>query len=209
MAHDQEGLARAVERTGLQDRRIAEAFRRVAREEFVPDDLRGEAYGDRPVPIPEGQTTSQPTLIAHMIDAAAPKPSDKVLEIGSGYGFQTALLALLADRVVSVERWPALVEAARRNLERNGIEGASVYEGDGWKGWPEEAPYDAIVVSAAADEVPAALVEQLAEGGRLVIPVKSALSDDVILYRKEKGRIETVRVVTPARFVPLVRERNR
>ena len=179
------------------------------REEFVPEELRREAYDDRPIPIPEGQTTSQPTLIAHMIDAAAPEPTDKVLEIGSGYGFQTALLALLADRVISVERWPLLVEAARRNLERNGIEGASVYEGDGWKGWPEEAPYDVIVVSAAAEELPAALVEQLAEGGRLVIPVKRGGSDDVVLYRKEKGKLETVRLVTPARFVPLVRGKDR
>jgi protein-L-isoaspartate(D-aspartate) O-methyltransferase len=209
MPHDQEGLARAVDRTGLMDRRIVEAFRRVPREEFVPEELRREAYSDRPIPIPEGQTTSQPTLIAHMIDAAAPKPTDKVLEIGSGYGFQTALLALLADRVISVERWPVLAEAARRNLERNGIEGASVYEGDGWKGWPEEAPYDVIVVSAAAEELPAALVEQLAEGGRLVIPVKRGGSDDVVLYRKEKGELETVRLVTPARFVPLVRGEDR
>ena len=209
MPHDQEGLARAVARTGLKDRRIVEAFRRVPREEFVPEELRREAYGDRPVPIPEGQTTSQPTLIAHMIDAAAPRSTDKVLEIGSGYGFQTALLALLADRVISIERWPVLVEAAQRNLERNGIEGASVYEGDGWKGWPEEAPYDVIVVSAAADEVPRALVEQLGEGGRLVIPVKRGGSDDVVLYRKEKGKLETVRLVTPARFVPLVRGKDR
>jgi protein-L-isoaspartate(D-aspartate) O-methyltransferase len=144
-----------------------------------------------------------------MIDAAAPKPTDKVLEIGSGYGFQTALLALLADRVFSVERWPALAEAARLNLERNGIEGAGVYVGDGWKGWPDEAPYDVIVVSAAAEELPEALVEQLAEGGRLVIPVKRGGSDDVVLYRKSNGRLETVRLVTPARFVPLVREEER
>ena len=188
------------------DPRIAEAFRRVPREEFVPEGLRSEAYGDRPVPIPEGQTTSQPTLIAHMIDAVAPKPTDKVLEVGSGYGFQTALLALLAGQVISVDRWPALVQATKRNLERNGIEGVSVYEGDGWKGREEEAPFDVIVVSAAADEVPAALVEQLAEGGRLVIPVKHGRSDDVVLYRKKNGTLETVRLVTPARFVPLVRE---
>ena len=209
MPRDQEELARAVDRTGLLDQRIVEAFRRVPRSGFVPEQLRAEAYRDRPIPIPEGQTTSQPTLIAHMIDAAAPKPTDKVLEIGSGYGFQTALLSLLADRVISVERWPALVEAARRNLERNGIEGASVYEGDGWKGWPEEAPYDVIIVSAAADELPGALVDQLAEGGRLVIPVKRGGSDDVVLYRKERGKLKTVRLVTPARFVPLVKGEDR
>jgi protein-L-isoaspartate(D-aspartate) O-methyltransferase len=209
MPQSQEGLARAVERTGLMDPRIVEAFRRVPREEFVPEHLRREAYGDRPVPIPEGQTTSQPSLIAHMIDAAAPKRTDKVLEVGSGYGFQTALLALLAGRVISVDRWPALVEATKRNLERNGIEGVSVYEGDGWKGWPEEAPYDVIVVSAAAEEVPSALVDQLAEGGRLVIPVKRVRSDDVLLYLKKNGRLETVRLVTPARFVPLVRDQKR
>ena len=209
MPRTQEGLARAVERTGLMDPRIVEAFRRVPREDFVPEQLKTEAYGDRPVPIPEGQTTSQPSLIAHMIDAVGPKPTDKVLEVGSGYGFQTALLALLADRVISVDRWPALVEATKRNLERNGIDGVSVYQGDGWQGWLDEAPYDVIVVSAAAEELPSALVDQLAEGGRLVIPLKRGRSDDVVLYRKKNGRLETVRLVTPARFVPLVREDGR
>ncbi|MGH2753027.1 MAG: protein-L-isoaspartate(D-aspartate) O-methyltransferase [Actinomycetota bacterium] len=209
MPRTHDGLVHAVERSGLRDQRIVEAFKRVPRAEFVPEALRREAYGDRPVPIPEGQTTSQPTLIAHMIDAAAPQPDDRVLEVGSGYGFQTALLAQLAARVVAVERWPALVDAASRNLERNGITGASVYLGDGWKGWPDEAPYDAIVVSAAADELPTVLVEQLAEGGRLVVPLKRGGSDDVVLYLKRKGEVELVRLVTPARFVPLVREEER
>ena len=206
MPASQEGLARAIERTGLTDPRIVAALRHVDREDFVPESLRRDAYSDRPIPIPEGQTTSQPSLIAHMIDAASPGPTDRVLEVGSGYGFQTALLAELAERVVSVDRWPALVEAARKNLERNGVTNVGVYLGDGWKGWPDEAPYDAIVVSAVADEVPEALGEQLAEGGRLVIPVKRSRSDDVLLYTKEMGKLRLVRVVTPARFVPLVRE---
>jgi protein-L-isoaspartate(D-aspartate) O-methyltransferase len=206
MPASQEGLARAIERTGLTDPRIVDALRQVDRRDFVPESLRRDAYSDRPIPIPEGQTTSQPSLIAHMIDAASPGPTDRVLEVGSGYGFQTALLAELAQRVVSVDRWPALVEAARKNLERNGVTNVGVYLGDGWKGWPEEAPYEAIVVSAAADEVPEALGEQLTEGGRLVIPVKRSRSDDVLLYTKETGKLRLVRVVTPARFVPLVRE---
>ncbi len=197
-----------IDRQGLRDARIARAFREVDRAGFVPPTERANAYRDRPVPLPEGQTTSQPSLIARMIDAAAPGAGEKVLEVGTGYGFQTALLARLAREVVSVERWPVLAEAARANLERNSIDSARVYVGDGWEGWSADAPYDAVVVSAAAAAVPEALVEQLREGGRLVIPVRSLRSDDVLLYVKKEGKPELVQVITPARFVPLVRKGN-
>ncbi|HVL63983.1 MAG TPA: protein-L-isoaspartate(D-aspartate) O-methyltransferase [Actinomycetota bacterium] len=204
MALSQERLARAVERLGLRDPRIASAFRTVDRADFVPHDLRAVAYADRPLGIPHEQTTSQPTLIAMMIDAAEVGPGDHVLEVGTGYGFQTALLARLAARVVSVERWSKLAAEARDNLRRAGIVGVDVHAGDGFEGWPEGAPYDAVIVSAAAARLPDALVRQLAEGGRLVVPLVEAAGDIVTLFRKRNGALVRERVVTPARFVPLI-----
>lgn len=186
--------------------RIADAFAGIDRGDFVPEAARHEAYRDRPVPIPEGQTTSQPSLIARMIEAADPGPDDLVLEIGTGFGYQTALLSRLCREVVSIDRWEGLVEAARRNLAAAGIENAEVMVGDGWRGCPERAPFDAIVVSAAATDVPAPLSGQLVEGGRLVIPVKRGGTDAVTLYRKKEDSLDTIRLVTPARFVPLVKE---
>ncbi len=203
MPRSQEGLTRLIERD-VADPRIVAAFRSVPREGFVPEGLKGEAYRDRPVPIPHEQTTSQPSLIARMIDAARVQGDDRVLEVGTGYGFQTALLAKLAREVISVERHAGLAEAARKNLKRAGIDNASVIVGNGWDGAPGAAPFEAIVVAAAADEVPRALVEQLAEGGRLVIPVKRGGSDDVLLFEKKEGELIEMRLVTPARFVPLV-----
>ena len=190
----------------VNDERVIEAFRRVAREDFVPPGSEAEAYEDRPVPLPRKQTTSQPSLIARMVEAAGAEPDDKVLEIGTGYGFQTALLATLAGEVVSVERHHELAEAARANLQRAGITNAEVYVGDGWEGWPERAPYDSIVVSAAAEELPRELVRQLVEGGRLVVPLKRGRSDDVVVLVKEGDDVSRERLITPARFVPLVRE---
>ncbi|MGI8773826.1 MAG: protein-L-isoaspartate(D-aspartate) O-methyltransferase [Actinomycetota bacterium] len=202
------GLVRLIGRQRLQDPRIVEAFRALDRAGFVPSGYAGNPYADAPVGLPEGQTTSQPSLIANMIDSVSPGPEDSVLEVGTGYGFQTALLAHLSKRVVSIERWPALAEAARANLEKNGIVGADVIVGDGHTGWEPGAPYDCMIVSAAATELPPALGEQLAEGGRLVIPIKSQTSDEVRLFRKQDGALREVRLVTPARFVPLVRDED-
>ena len=208
MPRTQEGLARLIEREGLQDRRIVEAFRAIDRANFVPGRYRFDAYRDRPVGIPEDQTTSQPSLIARMIDVTAPKQDDNVLEVGAGYGFQTALLASLAKEVTAIELWPSLAEATRANLERAGILNARVVVGDGWAGYEEKAPYDVIIVSAAAGEVPEALVEQLAEDGRMVIPVREPTGDNVYAFTKRAGKLERGRLVTPARFVPLVRGRK-
>jgi protein-L-isoaspartate(D-aspartate) O-methyltransferase len=204
MPRSQQGLLRLLRREGI-DPRVIEAFASVPREDFVPSSGRLQAYVDRPVPLPESQTTSQPSLIARMIEAARPSPTDRALEVGTGYGFQTALLARLVAQVVSIERFEVLATSARKNLERAGIENASVLVGDGWKGVPEQAPFDVMVVSAAASEVPDALEEQLAEAGRLVIPVRAATSDDVLLFEKRDGVLEKVSLLTPARFVPLVR----
>jgi protein-L-isoaspartate(D-aspartate) O-methyltransferase len=203
MARGREGLARLVEREGVSPRIVA-AFRRIAREDFVPESARDHAYGDRPIEILEQQTTSQPSLIGRMIDAADPLPGDRVLEIGTGFGFQTALLATLAGEVVSVERHASIAGAARANLEGVGITNTEVVVGDGWLGWPERAPYDAVIVSAAATEVPDALRDQLIEGGRLVIPLRGGMGDDVYLYVKRGNELVRVRLLTPARFVPLV-----
>ena len=204
MPKSQEGLARLIDKEALADPRIAHAFRAVARRDFVPSGYEKQAYEDRPIGLPGRQTTSQPSLIARMIDAAAPKDTDRVLEVGSGYGFQTALLARLAAEVVAIERLEELARATRDNLTRAGYSNVEVLVGDGWQGVPDRAPFDAIIVSAAATEVPAPLVEQLAEGGRLVIPVKGAIGDDVQLFEKRNGELVRIRLITPARFVPLV-----
>ena len=204
MPRSQEALAGLIESEELSDPRIAAAFRAIDRAGFVPVELRVEAYLDRPVMIPFRQTTSQPSLIARMIDAAKVGPSDRVLEVGTGYGFQTALLASVAREVISIERFTGLARAARDNLLEAGIDNARVIVGNGWEGAPDAAPFQAIVVSAAATEVPGALVEQLDEGGRLVIPLKTAGSDDVLLFEKKGGELVRTRLVTPARFVPLV-----
>jgi protein-L-isoaspartate(D-aspartate) O-methyltransferase len=206
MPRTQEGLARLIERHGLGDDRIAEAFRTVDRADFVPEGMEVEAYIDRPVGIPEAQTTSQPSLIARMIDVADPRPADKALEVGTGYGFQTALLAALVKHVVSIERWDSLAAAARANLERAGITNVDVRVGDGWLGCRDEAPFNLVIVAAAADEVPKALGEQLGDGGRLVIPLAEPTGDNVYLFKKEGTRLRSKRLVTPARFVPLVHE---
>ena len=209
MPHSQEALARLIAREGLRDGRIVEAFRSIDRAGFVPGRARHRAYADRPVSIPHEQTTSQPSLIARMIDAAAPQPNDRVLEIGTGYGFQTALLSELAAEVVSIDRFPGLVADARRNLDEAGIENVELVVGEGWKGWPERAPYAAMIVGAAAEALPEDLAAQLDDGGRLVIPLKRRGSDEVILFVKEGDALVEKRLITPARFVPLVRAGNR
>jgi protein-L-isoaspartate(D-aspartate) O-methyltransferase len=190
----------------IADPRVVDAFKKVARKDFVPDGSEDEADEDRPILLPHRQTTSQPSLIARMIEAARVGPEDRVLEIGTGYGFQTALLAVLAREVVSVERYELLADEARANLREAGVLNADVYVGDGWEGWPERSPYDAMVVSAAAAEIPRALVAQLRAGGRLVVPLKRGRSDDVVaLVKGADDEVVEERLITPARFVPLVR----
>lgn len=205
MPRDREGLASLIESEGVSPRVVA-AFRTVDRAGFVPKEARREAYRDRPITIGEHQTTSQPSLIARMVEAAEIAPNDRVLEVGTGYGFQTAVLAQLAAEVVSIDRHASLVETARAHLASAGIENVELVVGDGWKGWPERAPYAAIVVSAGAVELPPAFEEQLLEGGRLVIPLTGGLGDDVYVYKKAKERLIRERLLTPARFVPLVRD---
>ena len=208
MPRTQEGLARLIEREQLRDGRIVDAFRTVDRADFVPRALRVHAYRDRPVGLPHEQTTSQPSLIARMIDAAHPRPGDNALEVGTGFGFQTALLARLCERVTSIERHENLAEAARANLVAANITNAEVLVGDGWAGYQPNAPYNEVVVSAAAEEVPEALVGQLADGGRLVIPLREGSGDNVYLFEKSGGGLRRRALITPARFVPLVRSED-
>jgi protein-L-isoaspartate(D-aspartate) O-methyltransferase len=203
MPRDQQGLARLVARHGVAQW-ITDAFHHVDRADFVPAGSRGSAYSDRPVGLPQRQTTSQPSLIARMLDELALPEGGKALEVGTGYGFQTALLARRAARVISIERHEELARAARENLRRTAIDNVSVIVGDGWRGVPEEAPFDGIVVSAAASELPADLAEQLNERGRIIIPIQELGGDAVYAYEKREGHVARASMVTPARFVPLV-----
>jgi protein-L-isoaspartate(D-aspartate) O-methyltransferase len=205
MPKSQEGLARLIARNRPATW-VVEAFRTIDRAAFTPEATGAAAYADRPVALPEGQTTSQPSLIAKMIDELAPAPGSRILEVGTGYGFQTALLAQRAELVVSIERHASLAARARANLDRVGVTNCIVVVGDGWHGEPEHAPYDGVVVSATAPEIPAALVAQLAEGGGMVIPVRDGYDERVVLLEKRGDGVQKIRTVVPARFVPLVRE---
>jgi protein-L-isoaspartate(D-aspartate) O-methyltransferase len=191
---------------GIRDPRVLGAFREVPRHEFVPADQRGRAYEDVPLPIPHDQVTTQPSLIAKMIEALALRGGERVLEVGVGYGFQTALVARIAGEVWGVERWTDLAEMARANLERCGVENAHILVGDGTKGLPEHAPFDAIVVAAAFTDVPPPLEEQLAPGGRLVQPIGSGGREEVALHVKGAAGMRRTQLVTMAHFVRLIGE---
>lgn len=193
----------AARRAGVRDERVLAAVAAVPRDRFVPADRRGEAHLDRPLRIGAGQTTSQPSLIATMLSELALTGSERVLEIGTGHGYQAALLAHLAAEVHTVERHGPLAAEARRNLDALGL-AVDVVEGDGTRGLAAHAPYDAIIVAAATAEVPPALGEQLTEHGRLVAPVGAADLQTVVVYERRGDHLEEVRRTTPVRFVPLV-----
>jgi protein-L-isoaspartate(D-aspartate) O-methyltransferase len=188
---------------GIADQRVLEAMVRVPRHEFAPERYRDQSYEDHPLPIGEEQTISQPYIVALMLEALALSPADRVLEVGTGSGYVTALLAELAAQVFSVERHAVLADAARKLLVHLGYTNVRVMVGDGSQGFAEAAPYDAIIVSAAALELPQALLAQLAEGGRMIIPVGAADSQQLQLIRMENGHPRiTLREL--CRFVPLV-----
>jgi protein-L-isoaspartate(D-aspartate) O-methyltransferase len=174
------------------------------RARFVPPAAAHRAYLDEPIRIPHGQVTTQPSLIARMVEALRLTGTERALEVGTGLGFQTAILAMLARQVVSVERFADLAEQARANLEAAGVGGVTVVVGDGTLGVPAHAPYDAIVVAAASPRIPAPLVEQLASGGRLVHPVGPGGGELVTAFHKEGDRLIADAQLTPAYFVPLV-----
>ena len=188
----------------ITDSAVLDAIKRVPRHRFVPETHQKLAYDDRPLPIGEGQTISQPFIVALMTQALALAPESKVLEIGTGSGYQTAILAELADEVYTVEVRPELQERARRILRDLGYANIHYRVGDGWQGWPEEAPFDAIIVTAAAHTWPQALIQQLAEGGRMVIPVGAEdWSQTLWLVTKLDGDL-IKESLGPVRFVPLI-----
>ncbi|MFG1706257.1 protein-L-isoaspartate(D-aspartate) O-methyltransferase [Nonomuraea sp. M3C6] len=197
-------LAEIVRQAGVSDPRLLAAIRATPRDLFVPPRYAERAPFDEPIPIGHGQPTSQPSLIAQMIDALRLTEEATVLEIGTGYGYQTALLARLARRVYSVERHPDLAAHARANLAAAGLTGVEVVVGDGTAGLPRYAPFDAVVVSAAAPGVPAPLAEQLAEDGRLVMPIQTETGDMVTQFTRRHGHLLRERVLLPAYFVPLI-----
>ena len=188
---------------GIREVRVLDAMSRVPRHEFVPETLRQEAYEDHPLPIGEGQTISQPYIVAAMLEHLALQATDRVLEVGTGSGYVTALLSLLCAEVYSVERHAQLAALAESTLHRLGYRSMKIRVGDGSQGWPEYAPFDAILVSAATPEMPPALFAQLREGGRLVAPVGPPSSQELQLIGKIGGEPE-VRVLEGCRFVPLV-----
>jgi protein-L-isoaspartate(D-aspartate) O-methyltransferase len=188
---------------GIEDERVLSAMSRVPRHEFTAGRYRDQAYEDYPLPIGEGQTISQPYIVALMLEALALTPSDRVLEIGTGSGYVTALLAELAAEVVSLERYAVLADEARGLLADLGHSNVKVIVGDGTFGFPPGAPYDAIIVSAAGPEVPRPLLAQLAEGGRMIIPVGSFDSQQLQLIRMHNGQPHT-QWRELCRFVPLV-----
>jgi protein-L-isoaspartate(D-aspartate) O-methyltransferase len=192
---------------GIFDERVLAAMLRVRRHEFAPEPYRTQAYEDHPLPIDEGQTISQPYIVALMLEALALSPSDKVLEVGTGSGYVTALLAEMVAQVISIERHEVLADSARSLLGAMGYTNVKIIVGDGSRGFPESAPYNAILVSAAAPELPQQLVDQLAEGGRMIIPIGRDDSQQLQFIYKQDGQIKT-RLREFCRFVPLIAEKQ-
>ena len=193
-----------IEGRGVKDERVLDVLREVPRHRFVPSHSRRRAYDDGALPIGEGQTISQPYIVALMTELLRLEGHERVLEIGTGSGYQAALLADLVDHVYTIEIVEALAEEARDRLDKLGYVNISTRFGDGYQGWPEEAPFDAVIVTAAPDHIPQPLVDQLKTGGRMVIPV-GRHSQDLMLLVKEEGGVREKEVI-PVRFVPMTGE---
>ena len=200
-------VRRQIADRGISDPNILEAFRAVPREAFVAEPHRARAYDDHPLPIEAGQTISQPYIVAVMIEAAGLKAGDRVLEIGAGSGYAAAVMSRIAERVVAIERQPELAQLATERLCILGFDNVLVIEGDGTTGWPDEAPYDAILAAASGSHVPRPLIDQLAPGGRLVMPVGDPgwVQRLIRVTKKEDGTLEKTDL-GEVRFVPLIGE---
>jgi protein-L-isoaspartate(D-aspartate) O-methyltransferase len=190
----------------VRDAAVLDAMRAVPRHLFVPDNVVEEAYDDTPLPIGHGQTISQPYIVALMTELARPRPTDRALEVGTGCGYQAAVLSRLVRQVFTMEIVEALAAAARDRLARLGYSNVTSRVGDGYEGWPAEAPFDIILVTAAPETVPQALVDQLRPGGRLVIPVGESFNQNLELIEKDQTGRTRSRVVAPVRFVPMIRK---
>jgi protein-L-isoaspartate(D-aspartate) O-methyltransferase len=197
-------VAEQIRARGIHDRLVLGALTRVPRERFIPEDRRAEAYHDRPVPIGYGQTISQPYIVAYMTEALNVEPTHRVLEIGTGGGYQTAVLAELAAEVYSIEVIEALADRARRTLEELQYVNVHVRAGDGYAGWPEHAPFDRILGAAAAPATPPALLDQLAVGGIIVIPI--GVDDQHLRVLQKFGDRLELLATLPVRFVPMIRK---
>jgi protein-L-isoaspartate(D-aspartate) O-methyltransferase len=187
---------------GISNPRVLAVMGKVPRHEFVPAALRGQAYEDGPLPIGYGQTISQPFIVAFMTEQLEPRPDDRVLEVGTGSGYQAAVLAELVQEVYTIEIITELARRAEADLNRLGYTNVHVRAGDGYQGWPEAAPFDAIIVTCAPQAVPPPLIAQLKDGGRMIIPVGVRGNQELVLLRKNGDRLET-RAVLPVRFVPM------
>lgn len=199
-------VSRQIEARDIRNQRVLDAMRKVPRHLFVPADVRRHTYEDRPLPIGQGQTISQPYIVALMTELARPDKSDRVLEVGTGSGYQAAVLAELVSHVYTIELEPTLSRTAEAALDELGYENVTVRTGDGYAGWPEMAPYDIIMVTAAPDHVPQPLIDQLKAGGRLIVPVGPTYSVQQLqlIEKDEAGQLSTKKI-TPVRFVPLRR----
>jgi protein-L-isoaspartate(D-aspartate) O-methyltransferase len=197
-------VTRDIAGRGVRDAGVLAAMRKVPRHELIPEENRGDAYGDHPVPIGEGQTISQPLIVAYMTECLELKGGERVLEVGTGSGYQAAILAEIAGEVDTIEIVPSLAKRAAADLARLGYSNVFVRQGDGYRGWPEKAPFDGIIVTAAPPTIPKPLLEQLKVGGRLVAPVGVDVQQLVRITRTESGFSEEKLV--PVRFVPMTGE---
>jgi protein-L-isoaspartate(D-aspartate) O-methyltransferase len=194
-----------IENRGVKDKAVLESMRNVPRHMFVPDELQSRAYEDRPLPIGYGQTISQPYIVAYMTEVVNVGRDDKVLEIGAGSGYQAAVLAGIVDKVYTIEIVPELGQVAANRMKNLGYDNVVVKTGDGFYGWEEHAPFDAIVVTAAAEYIPPPLIQQLKEGGKMVIPIGSPfMVQNLMLVEKRGGKVRT-RTLFPVKFVPFRR----
>ncbi|WP_010663601.1 protein-L-isoaspartate(D-aspartate) O-methyltransferase [Marinilabilia salmonicolor] len=193
---------------GIKSKTVTDAMRKVPRHMFVPYNTRTFAYNDQPLPIGHNQTISQPYIVAYMTEALDAKAGDKVLEIGTGSGYQAAILAEMGIEVYTIEIIPELAETAKRNLKRTGYNNVNTRLGDGYAGWPDEAPFDAIIITAAPETIPQALVEQLKTGGTMILPVGPRESTQSLkkVVKRSKGIRQTT--LLPVRFVPMIRSYN-
>lgn len=200
-------VQRQIESRGIRDPKILEAFRAVPREEFLSGEYRDLAYGDHPLPIEAGQTISQPYIVALMIQAAEITPGDRVLEVGAGSGYAAAVMSRIAGKVVAIERQSDLVKVAQERMKRLGYDNVEIVEGDGTRGWTAEAPFDAILAAASGSHVPPAWVEQLADGGRIVMPVgEPGWIQKLVKVTKGPAGKQITEDLGAVRFVPLIGE---
>ncbi|HUU26291.1 MAG TPA: protein-L-isoaspartate(D-aspartate) O-methyltransferase [archaeon] len=198
-----QSLLEELTRLGIKDKKVLEAFSRVPRHLFVPEALAGQAYSNTSLPIAEGQTISQPVTVARMLELLALNGTESVLEIGTGSGYQAALLAYLAARVFTIERIETLARNARRVLDKLNIYNVNIRVGDGTLGWSRYQPYDAMIVAAAGPEPPPVLIEQLAQGGRMILPLGDNAEQRLTFITKTRTGIKK-EIIDPCRFVPLI-----